>query len=220
MPNDLTTVTAASRALAEATTIDEMRDVHAFAEAMRSGARTRGLGIEAENEAAELIFRTERKLGAELRRMADAGERKTDAGPRHQVAPSLDDLGVTTRQSWTWQQLATIPDDAFEEVVAEARSLPDQRLSRVDFIRAWFGRQPKAKVGHSDRADTDEWTAAWKRVVVSLADLGEKLDHGWPVVTDRTRRGWQEINSEIDSAGRTLLYFQKRVRAHLKAMEE
>ena len=231
---NLITVSAGTRALAEARTLDEIRDVRAFAEAMRAGAKQRGLGIATENEAAELVVRSERKMGAELTSMKGSGALITSkqAGERgvarrrgveeqEHGGLTYADLGISYNEHpERWVQLATIPNDAFEEIMQEVRELPDVRLSRVDFIRAWFGKAPKAGPVVSDRAEADEWTKAWASVVDAFAALGAKLDDGWPVQSDRTHRGWGEVNDQINSAGRTLLHFQKRVRLHLAATGE
>jgi hypothetical protein len=46
-----------------------LKDVAAMAAAFQTGAKVRNLGIEAENQAAELVIRTERAMGVELRSM-------------------------------------------------------------------------------------------------------------------------------------------------------
>jgi hypothetical protein len=245
--NDLTVVTPdlpepislARRALAEATTLPDMKDVRSWAEALRAYAKSRGMGIEAENQAAEVVIRAERKMGTELIRMAEAGERTVagtggsrllgripglPAGERKAFTAvvnaggaTLAGMGVTPRQSSHWQRLATIDDEMFESLVVELLSREGARLSRMDFVRAYFGPDKKyPKEALHD--DGDEWTAGWERMVEGSALLGKALDGGWPIQSDRTLRGWGEINDQITAVGRNLLLLQKRVAGHMAAL--
>jgi hypothetical protein len=100
----------------------------------RTWAKTRGLGIELENEAAEYVIRAERGAGAELRRMAEAGERliggsggnryvsAEEARRKTPVTTTLADLGIQHHQSQNWQRVAALPQEDFEERLADAKS--------------------------------------------------------------------------------------------------
>jgi len=218
-------ISLARQALAEATTLPDMKSVRSWAEALRAYARSRGMGIDAENQAAEVVIRAERKMGAELARMGlKAGG---PPGNLHRLGVVSDEhlltrpgsseegtLGLTTRQSWQWQKLATIPDGGFDAVVADAYA-NGERLSRMNFIRAYFGPTQKRD---ALRDDVDEWTEGWVKMVAGSALLGAALDQGWPVQSDRTLRGWGEVNDQVTAVGRNLLLFQKRVAAHMAAL--
>jgi len=214
-------ISLARRALAEATTLPEMRDVHATASALQKYARARNLGIEAENPCAEIVYRAERKMGAELIRMAEAGERAMgwSTAPGHKgtvdtTLPTFADLGVARHAADDWQKFAKIPDEDWDAILADAYA-NGERLSRGAFIRAYFG--PNRKV-EALRDDVDEWTAGWEKVVAGSALLGAALDGGWPIQSDRTLRGWGEVNDQITAVGRNLLLLQKRVAAHMAAL--
>jgi len=219
-------ISLARQALAEATTLPEMKDVRATAAALLEYAKKRGLGIEAENPCAEVVIRAERKMGAELIRMREAGERDLGGGvptkgaegtqPRStpSTLPRLMDFDITWDKSSDWQKLATIPDEGFDSVVADAYA-NGERISRADFIRAYFG--PNRKVD-ALRDDADEWTEGWVKMVAGSALLGTALDQGWPVQSDRTLRGWAEVSDQITAVGRNLLLFQGRVAAHMTAL--
>jgi len=215
-------ISLARRALAEATTLPEMKDVRATAATLLEWAKKRGLGIAAENPFAEVVICAERKMGAELKRMAEAGERRTHNTPFAGRKPSgelilgdrevgLEDLGVTVIQSRDWRRLATIPDEGWDAVVADAYA-NGERLSRMDFLRAYFGPNQKRE---PLRDDVDEWTEGWAKMVAGSALLGAALDGSWPIQSDRTLRGWGEVNDQITAVGRNLLLFQKRVAAHM-----
>src|SRR5258708_20250163 len=53
----------ARRLLAEVRSVDDAKAIHDFAEAARVYARQARLGLEAQNDAAEIRLRAERKLG-------------------------------------------------------------------------------------------------------------------------------------------------------------
>jgi len=223
-------ISLARQALAEATTLPDMKSVRSWAEALRAYAKSRGMGIEAENQAAEVVIRAERKMGVELRRMAEAGER--NAGENSQFAgslpggerlrkspnPTLGALGLDRYQSSDWQKLATIPDESFDAVVADAYA-NGERLSRMDFLRAYFGPNGKRE---PLRDDEDDWTKAWAKARDGVSHLGTALDRGWPLQSDRTRRGWAEVDVEItawvSSVERDVGLFQQRVRAFMAAL--
>ncbi|MEQ8619028.1 MAG: hypothetical protein RIB44_20835 [Lacipirellulaceae bacterium] len=103
--------------LAEASTLEEVRNVRDSAEAARAYARAAELGLELQNKAAELKLRAERKAGSFLSQLhLRGGDRKSK---RRTTKLSLEDLGVTRNQSKRWQLVASIPNDAFEQFVKE-----------------------------------------------------------------------------------------------------
>jgi hypothetical protein len=85
--DDVKHLEAATRWLAEAASIIEVRRFRDDAEAARVLARQRDLGVEAENHAAELRIRAERRLGELLLSLPK----------RHGARPST--LAATVRQS-------------------------------------------------------------------------------------------------------------------------
>lgn len=99
--------------------------------------RQRDASIEAQNDAAELRLRAERRLGEVLAAMPkNAGSRGQligrgvigDAERESPIAaPRLADIGVKPKQSMTWQQEAAIPEPVFEEYVAETRATRSPR---------------------------------------------------------------------------------------------
>lgn len=146
----LATIPPLMQALALATETKDtsaLRDIHAMATALQKGAQARSLGIEAENEAAEVILRTERALGALLVRMAESGERSKGAvkqlagrAPGGKLLPlveksdvvTLRDLGIDRNQSSLWQRVAQMPDWLFEERLADARK-NRERIAKYNF---------------------------------------------------------------------------------------
>jgi hypothetical protein len=97
MTNELIILDKAQQALAEAKTIPELKAARDAATGAKAWVKSRGLGIESENEAAEYIVRAERRIGAELIRMAETGERNTGGLPLGAETKPLEDLSDNGR---------------------------------------------------------------------------------------------------------------------------
>ena len=133
-------ITEADRALALAASVPELTDLHDKFTTAKTWAKTRGLGVDAENKAAEYILRTERKIGAELIRMLEAGERQTVGRPeiessRLDSLPNRATLGVDSNQARDWQRLARMPEDVFETMLAEVKATRE-RIAKINFYAA------------------------------------------------------------------------------------
>lgn len=131
MGNALAKLSAATTALAEAKTLQEVKKVLDIAESARIYAKAAKLGLQAQNHAAEVKLRAERKAGDMLKKMeknkGNAGtfNGRTSSGgriarPPEENAPKLADLGITKTQSSQWQAVADLPDDVFEDYIVTA----------------------------------------------------------------------------------------------------
>ena len=140
MTNELATIEPLTQALAlatEAGDIDKLRDVSAWATALRNGARARGMGIEAENKAAEVILRAERAMGVVFERMFADGTMKY-GGRTEKTAgtlPTYADFGITRPgDGQHFRLLARMTDARFEELIEEHRA-KGERIAKVNFYR-------------------------------------------------------------------------------------
>ncbi len=139
------------RALAEAQSIPEFRDVRDMATAAKAWARARGLGIGAENEATEYILRAERGIGQTVESLRKAGgllrpgQRKVVTSiflaepipnARAEGLLSLSDIGVTESEAHRFRGLAALSDVTFEALLADAKAHTNMRLAKVNFYRA------------------------------------------------------------------------------------
>lgn len=114
----------ARQLLAEAKEMDDILHIRDIAEAARVYAKAAKLGLENQNEAAEVKIRAERKAGEMLARMP-----KNEGGllrgnimlPRDET-PTYDDLGIEKMQAHRWQMVASVPDEVFEEHIAETKA--------------------------------------------------------------------------------------------------
>ena len=115
--------------------VDEVKDIHDKAWALEVYA-AQARNTEAERRACEIRLRAERRAGELLREREKArpGPKPSELGSATQPnsALSLDDLGISKRQSHTWQRLAEVPQERFEKALAD----PTRRPTTVGIIRA------------------------------------------------------------------------------------
>jgi hypothetical protein len=112
--------------LEEAETLPDITGLIDRAEVIRVAARRVRLSRVAQNDWAEYKLDAERKAGAELMRMAEAGERAGD-GQRTGALPTVHELvgGVTVGASRAlagqWQAIAALPEYDYQQYKTEAR---------------------------------------------------------------------------------------------------
>ena len=106
---ELTHFDSARRALAEAHTIDEVKQVRDQAEALRLYFRQAENGLEMQNQCAAIKLRAERRAGEMLGALHNS-----------HTPLQLREQGVTPMQSHRWQRVASVPEGRFEAHIAEA----------------------------------------------------------------------------------------------------
>ena len=122
---DLVKYDQACRAIADAVTVDEAKDIRDKGEAMRAYARqakNRGLEI----QAAEIRLRAERRIGQMMQAQKDAGllntGRPEKRGPSNPVSkPTLEDAGIDKNLAKRARKLAASSNEEFEAVIDEWR---------------------------------------------------------------------------------------------------
>lgn len=139
----LAKLSAATRALAEARTLDQVKHIMDVAEAARTYARAAKLGLEAANHAAEVKLRAERKAGELLHQLerdqGGSGKFGTVHSSVEQTASEYrtvlteNDIAPTTAHRW--QTVATVPDEVFEELIAETVNAGDKELTSALALR-------------------------------------------------------------------------------------
>jgi hypothetical protein len=111
----------ACRALAEARSVDEVKDIRDKAEAMRVYAR-QAQNRTLEVDAAEIRIRSERRLGEMLIESRFAGSlARRGRQPRGPRVAILRDIGINKKLSMRTQRLASLPVDKFESQIARWR---------------------------------------------------------------------------------------------------
>lgn len=116
----LALLSQAKNAIAEASSLDELKTIRDKAEAARKYAQAAGLGLEIQNQAAEIKLRAERKAGAFLSKL------KLHGGDRREETASdrltLDEIGITKDQSSRWQLTAAVPEKVFNKYVEDTQN--------------------------------------------------------------------------------------------------
>ena len=133
---------AACRAVAEAKSIDEVKDLHDKAEALRAyGRQAKNKTLEI--DAAEIRLRAERRLGKLIgdqktrRGLAAGGQyggRTKIDGSRAEPSikpPTLAELGIDKKLSMRAQEIAALPEATFEEKLASWRERVGRENERV-----------------------------------------------------------------------------------------
>ena len=115
--------------LSEAKNMDDILHIRDIAEAARVYAKAAKLGLENQNEAAEIKIRAERKAGEMLAQMpkAEGGQPYQEKNSTGNIVlpvdtPTLSDLGIEKMQSSRWQMVASLPEDEFEELITETKA--------------------------------------------------------------------------------------------------
>ena len=113
------------------------------AEAVRTYVQNAKLGLDLQNQAAELKIRAERKAGRLLAKM------KLRGGDRAKSqSATLKKLGIDKHQSSRWQQIASVSATKFEEWVGQSREQQSE-LTTVSLLRLAKGLKTRKSNGKS-----------------------------------------------------------------------
>jgi hypothetical protein len=119
---------AIERARTELQRVEDPREAAVFVaqtEAIRYLAEKAYAGHEVQNQAAELALRAKRRAGellaaSELSRGGRPSETMDIVSPVS--PPTLDELGIQPKDSQRWQAVASVPEDRFEQHLAEQQT--------------------------------------------------------------------------------------------------
>jgi len=132
-PRELILLNKATRTLAQATTIDEVKDLRDKATAVKAYIQKAQLGQQLLIDAAVFRLRAERRLGEMLVALQLA-----DAAPGNQYTDSQDpstmpsdtvflrDLGISKQDSSRSQRIAGLPHETFEQYLTESAAAQRQ----------------------------------------------------------------------------------------------
>ena len=115
-----------------AKSIDEVKGIRDKAEALRAYAKQAGMGLEMQNECAEIKLMAERRAGemlAEMEKNPGTVLGGNIVQPPSNL-PKLEDFGITKIESHRWQLEAGIPEDTFEQFIAETKARTEELTSR------------------------------------------------------------------------------------------
>jgi N6-adenosine-specific RNA methylase IME4 len=123
-PKELVLLSRGCQQIAEATTIDEVKDIEDVARRFQMYAKQEGLGLEAHNAGAEVVLRAQRRQGEMLRDNLPHGGGRPPEKPGHdvRVLPRLADLGIAEKHSQRLQTIAGVKAKAFEQYISETKA--------------------------------------------------------------------------------------------------
>jgi N6-adenosine-specific RNA methylase IME4 len=177
----------ARKALAEAKTVGEVKAVRDQGQAAIKWAKSRrDVGLEAQNDAAEIVLRAERRLGEMLAEVIrQGGDRKTESRS-HDV--TLNDHGITRMQSSRWQAAARVPESDFERFLSAVRGAGKQLTSGA-LVK--LGRR-QATSDRPTSGNGDGRASVRVRSLADLADAGQRFgciyaDPPWQYGNQTTR---------------------------------
>ena len=113
----------ARQLLSEAKNLDDILHIRDIAEAARVYAQAAKLGLENQNEAAEVKIRAERKAGEMLAQIEKQPGARNDIEPRNTMLQGvMKNADIDRMQSSRWQAIASLPEEVFEEHIAETKA--------------------------------------------------------------------------------------------------
>jgi hypothetical protein len=136
---ELAVLDQATRILADAKSLDDIKSIRDKAEAARTYIKAARLGLELQNRAAEVKLRAERKAGQFLKTLKlRGGDRKSK---RQHATLKLAELGISRDQSKRWQHVASVTEEDFTQYLKEM-GYQGREITSAGLLRV-------AKKGHS-----------------------------------------------------------------------
>lgn len=130
---DIEKITIAGRMLAEAVTLPDIKQVISLAEAGVAYAKAANLGTEAQNVAAEIAVRGKRRAGEILAQLEKKPGNRTDTSGNVAGGSEYDEVltesGTSGRDARRWQQIASLPEEEFEEYIEETKEQGEELTS-------------------------------------------------------------------------------------------
>jgi N6-adenosine-specific RNA methylase IME4 len=142
----------ATKMLEEVRTVEDVKKLTNLAEAARIYAKQVDLGLVAQNHAAEIKIRAQRRGGELLATMEkDKGgyaglyntcQYEARTGIENTKPPTLKELGIDRHQSSMWQAVASVPEDKFEVFIQDTKG-EQKELTTSAVVK--IARQSKAQ---------------------------------------------------------------------------
>jgi N6-adenosine-specific RNA methylase IME4 len=155
----------ANRAIVEATSFDEVKEIRDRAQAILAYKKQVKDSLENQNTYAEYKIRCERRMGEMLRENISKG-----GNPKsHDV--TLDDIGITKMQSHRYQTMTDLPEEDFVQHIATVKE-KEEELTSVGVYREARKKQETDKNLEIQNLEVVEPNGKFKTIVV---------DPPWPV---------------------------------------
>lgn len=175
MTTELVKYDAACHAIAEARTVDEVKDVRDRAVAIQAYAR-QAKNRQMEIDAAEIRIRAERRLGEMLAETPKNTGTRTEGGgtgaggtvSEPPATPTLADMGIDKKLSARSQKIAAVPKAEFEGKLADWR---DRAESDSDRVSADILTPKTAHVSHN--SGENEWYTPTEYIDAVIKVMGD-----------------------------------------------
>lgn len=169
---DVTTIariSEARRALAAASTLEDVMQIRDKAEALRVYVKAAAAGLEAANAAAEIKLRAERKAGEMLAEMDDSRGRNqhTKEDGNTALPSSLDDLGIDKMQSSRWQREAKVSEEEFEAYI-ESCCYEGKEITQAGLLKIANGSHVSLNSGENEWYTPPEYIEAAREAMGSI----------------------------------------------------
>ena len=184
----------ASKMLAQAESLSDIKAVHDLASAAVEYARAAHLGKDAQNHAARIKLRAERMSGKVLRELEretpqtanPSGLPKSNVGHGSDYATALTDSGTTRQDANRWQKVADVPEEEFFEYIA----VEDKEITTAGLLAAQKKAKKEAAQQERERAQRDAATRLaesddrWKLIVGHLSEVDVEDESIDVIITD------------------------------------
>ena len=131
-PRGIALVSQARRDLEEASTINEAKTIMDKAALAKVLAKKAKLGLEAQNEAAEVNIQAQRLLGRLIREGQESGEiasNKTGRPDKCNTVVHLSDLGISRNESSRSKKIESIPEEELDAKINEVKGAGQELTS-------------------------------------------------------------------------------------------
>jgi hypothetical protein len=166
----------ASQQLAQIKSIESGKEYLSKVKGIEAWAKAEKQDAQMMTMIAEQKLRTQRILGQLIKQGQEAGELKTPKTAKSNDAVSLDKFGVTGRQSKTYQDIASIPEPAFNEFIETKKAEVNEKaaeLTTAGMLRF------KKEIDSQNRFDTEE---PWSELEI---ELRSELEQGKAVAVNQ-----------------------------------
>jgi N6-adenosine-specific RNA methylase IME4 len=184
---------SACRELAEAMSIHEVKEIRDKAAAIKDFMRQRRYGQRAQNDAAELKLRAERKLGELLAESLNhngiAGRPGPGRGKRNRLHDKTGFLppDVSKTQSHRFQRVAGVPEADFERYITETRE-KNGELTTASVLRLETDLRRKRNLAEISENDKTCTVSDFSKLVAAGRKFGcVYADPPWQYKNQRTR---------------------------------
>lgn len=171
--NRLLNIEAAVKLLAEARDIREVTEIRNYAEAVRLVARQAKAGLQAQNEAAELKLRAERRAGEMLAAIERVPREKNfldyrvDLGKTY--TETIKDVEINQKTAHNWQRIASIPKPEFEQHLQETKQA-ERELTSAGAVRLAKERERISRMQQRTPTPSPGKAAGLPAIYIASAD--------------------------------------------------